>query len=231
MILPPDRPSTARPAGMKACRPRSWRSGPLGGSSLHHVLVAIPASSVPGVPGRRSPACRAPDLRVDEGWSRAWPMCRTPVTFGGGDDPEHESVGFRVRGEVTCLLPAFVARPLHLGGRVLGGQLDGLGSAHDGCVLRAPRTRLTRRLSGLAGHASARPAPARRTGASTGVPRPGQGDARGRTRVLDRNALPAVYSTWPKVVLVTQTHSLAADPVEGCSRTASSRRADRPDRA
>ena len=48
------------------------------------------------------------------------------------DDAVRGAIGGHVRGEVTRLLPAFVARAFHLGGRVLGGQLDGdFGSAHD----------------------------------------------------------------------------------------------------
>src|SRR6202035_5776319 len=52
----------------------------------------------------------------------------------GDDDAVRGRGGVRVRGEVTCLLPSFVPRALHLGGRVLGGQLDRIRSAHDRCV-------------------------------------------------------------------------------------------------
>src|SRR4029079_4500127 len=40
------------------------------------------------------------------------------------DDGVRGRGGGRVRGEVTCLLPALVARPFDLGGRILGRELD-----------------------------------------------------------------------------------------------------------
>ncbi len=101
--------------------------------ALHHVL-----GGDPGVVHARQPQgvvalhAAPPDQRVDQRVVEGV----TDVQGAGDvrrrdDDGVRRSLRLRVRGEVTRFLPAFVARPFHLGGRVLGGQLDGTWSAHD----------------------------------------------------------------------------------------------------
>ena len=105
----------------------------LGELALDHVLGGDPGVVHAWQPqGVEALHAAPPDLRVDQRVvQRVADVQGTGDVRRRDDDAERGSVGFRVRGEVTCLLPAFVARPLHLGGRVLGRQLDGLGSAHD----------------------------------------------------------------------------------------------------
>ena len=105
----------------------------LGELALHHVLGGdagvVHAGQPQGVVALH-PA--APDQRVHQRVvERVADVQGTGDVRRRDDDGVRGGVRVRVRGEVTCLLPAFVARALHLGGRVLRGQLDGLGSAHD----------------------------------------------------------------------------------------------------
>ena len=105
----------------------------LGQLALHHVLGGDAGVVHAGQPQRVVALhATAPDQRVHQRVVEG-----VADVQGAGDvrRGDHDAVrgrgGVRVRGEVTCLLPSFVTRALHLGGRVLGGQLDRLGSAHD----------------------------------------------------------------------------------------------------
>ena len=105
----------------------------LGQLALHHVLGGDPgvvhARQPQGVVALHAPP---PDQRVDQRVvERVADVQGTGDVRRRDDVAERGSVRLCVRGEVACLLPAFVARPFHLGGRVLGRQLDGVGSAHD----------------------------------------------------------------------------------------------------
>jgi len=101
--------------------------------ALHHVL-----GGDPGVVHARQPQrvvalhAAAPDQRV---YQRV--VERVADVQGTGDVRRRDNDAVRgrggagVRGEVPGLLPVFVARPFHLRGRVLRGQLDGTWSVHD----------------------------------------------------------------------------------------------------
>ena len=105
----------------------------LGEFTLHHVLGSDAGVVHAGQPqGVEALHAAPPDLRVDQRMVQGMADVQGAGNVRrGDDDAERGSAGFRVRGEVTCLLPAFVARSLHLGGGVLGRQLDRLGCAHD----------------------------------------------------------------------------------------------------
>ncbi len=85
-ILPPDSAFHCQTRSTNFSRPRSCRDRPLAASSRSTTFwVAMPAWSMPGshnvvYPCIRRRLARA-SIRV---WSRAWPMCSEPVTFGGG---------------------------------------------------------------------------------------------------------------------------------------------------
>ena len=64
-------------------------------------------------------------------WSRAWPTCSEPVTFGGGMTMENGRCRCRVGREVAAVYPQLVPPLLYLARRVLGGQVgvDRLGAS------------------------------------------------------------------------------------------------------
>ena len=78
--------------------------------------VAMPAWSVPGSQSTSLPSMRA--LRARMSWMvllRTWPMCSTPVTFGGGMTMEYAGLGdFGVGDEATFVQPELI--PLVLDG-------------------------------------------------------------------------------------------------------------------
>ena len=78
-----------------ASRPSSWREVPSARSSFSTTAwVAIPAWSVPSTQSVLRPRIRL--SRVSASWIvpfSAWPMCRAPVTFGGGIAIEKFSAG------------------------------------------------------------------------------------------------------------------------------------------
>ena len=85
-ILDPYRSFQAQIRSSKASRPSSWRSVPSARSSFSTTAwVAIPAWSVPRIQSVLRPRirCIRTSASCIEPFS-AWPMCSTPVTFGGG---------------------------------------------------------------------------------------------------------------------------------------------------
>ena len=85
-MVPPDSSFQRHTRSTKASRPTSsfvlpsaasWRSTT--------TCVAMPAWSVPGTQSALKPSIRF--IRTRTSWSvmsRPWPMCKDPVTFGGG---------------------------------------------------------------------------------------------------------------------------------------------------
>lgn len=85
-IRPPYSSTHLNTSSTNASLPKSWRDLPsLPNFFSTTVCVAIPAWSVPGTHSALRPFMRW--KRMIESWMalvRAWPMCRAPVTFGGG---------------------------------------------------------------------------------------------------------------------------------------------------
>jgi hypothetical protein len=79
---------------MKAGRPRSWRDRPCSCNWRSTTIwVAMPAWSVPGTHRVLWPSMRW--RRVNASitvWLNAWPMCRVPVTLGGGSWTQNEGL-------------------------------------------------------------------------------------------------------------------------------------------
>ena len=177
----------------------------LGELALHHVL-----GGDPGVVHARHPQgvealhTAPPDLRVDQRVvKRVADVQGTGDVRRWDDDAERGSGGFRVRGEVTCLLPAFIARPLHLGGRVLGRQLD----RQSG---RLCSRQVSLRPAGPLPYSLAGPPPQEARTSTAFLTSRASVEAPGYFTA----ASPLRNCTSPKVVLVTHTHSLAWEPPE-----------------
>ncbi len=70
----------------KFLRPRSWRERPASWSWRSTTIwVAMPAWSVPGTHSVLKPRMRCQRVSTSSTvWLNACPMCRVPVTFGGG---------------------------------------------------------------------------------------------------------------------------------------------------
>ena len=85
-ILPPDSAFHCHTRSMNASRPRSCRDRPCLPSSRSTTFwVAMPAWSMPGSHSVTYPCIRRRRISASISvWSSAWPMCREPVTFGGG---------------------------------------------------------------------------------------------------------------------------------------------------
>ena len=86
MIVPPDSPFHAHTRSMKSSRAMSWRRRPSASSRRSTTIwVAIPAWSMPGCQSTSRPCMRLKRTRMScSVLFRAWPMCRLPVTLGGG---------------------------------------------------------------------------------------------------------------------------------------------------
>ncbi len=89
-MVPPDSRFQSHTFSMNFSRPRSSLVVPSAASCFSTTLwVAIPAWSMPGSHSTSKPCIRLrrvnASIRV---WSSAWPMCRLPVTFGGGSTME-----------------------------------------------------------------------------------------------------------------------------------------------
>ena len=87
-MWPPERSFHSQTLATNASRPSSRRPMLLpafASSRSTTIWVAMPAWSVPGCQSVARPRMRW--NRVSVSWMvkvRAWPMCRLPVTFGGG---------------------------------------------------------------------------------------------------------------------------------------------------
>ncbi len=87
MIVPPCFSFHCQMRASRPSRPTSWRVLRSSFQSAFSTTpcVATPAWSVPGTHSASRPRMR--QKRMITSWSvllSAWPMCRTPVTFGGG---------------------------------------------------------------------------------------------------------------------------------------------------
>ena len=116
--------------------------------------------------------------------SSAWPMCRLPVTFGGGSTIEYGGLAAgRVRREVARIQPLLVDRALHrgriprlgqVGGRAAaGGHRSILGTAE--LALRRTRKRLDPTASACVSCAVSRAVRPDRSGNSQHLARAGSG--------------------------------------------------------
>ena len=73
-------------------RPRSWRLffSVLDSSRSTTIWVAMPAWSMPGIQSALWPLIRFQRIRMSSMVAvSAWPMCRLPVTLGGGSTMEN----------------------------------------------------------------------------------------------------------------------------------------------
>ena len=86
VMVPPDSAFHCHTRSRNASRPRSWRDCPCAASwRSTTICVAMPAWSVPTCHSVSRPLMRA--WRISRSITvllKAWPMCRLPVTFGGG---------------------------------------------------------------------------------------------------------------------------------------------------
>jgi len=87
VMVPPDSAFQSQTRRMKASRPMARRSGCFCSASSRSttICVAMPAWSVPGCHSASRPCMRR--QRISTSWSvlsSAWPICRLPVTLGGG---------------------------------------------------------------------------------------------------------------------------------------------------
>ena len=86
LMLPPDSFFHSQTFSRNFSRPRSWRdrpSAPMRRSTS--IWVAMPAWSVPGCQRVLRPCMRRKRIRASMmALLKPWPMCRLPVTFGGG---------------------------------------------------------------------------------------------------------------------------------------------------
>ena len=85
-MAPPDCAFQSHTRAVKASRPIAWRDWPSAASSRSTTIwVAMPAWSVPGCHRASRPCMRRQRTRVScKVMVNAWPMCRLPVTLGGG---------------------------------------------------------------------------------------------------------------------------------------------------
>ena len=85
-MVPPDSAFHSQTLSTKVSRPRSWRLMPSAPSIRSTTIcVAMPAWSVPGCQSALRPFIRCQRIRMScSVLFSAWPMCRLPVTFGGG---------------------------------------------------------------------------------------------------------------------------------------------------
>ena len=112
------RPWRRRPRGRARAGPgccpeaASWRSTT--------ICVAMPAWSVPGCHSTASPRMRWNRISVSwMVWSSAWPMCRLPVTLGGGSTMQKGEARFVGPGrEAAARFPLGVDAGFDLGGPV-----------------------------------------------------------------------------------------------------------------
>ncbi len=85
-MIPPYSSRHFQTRSTNASRPMPSRVEPSRLSSFSTcVCVAMPAWSVPRIQRTRRPRMRL--KRISVSWTEplsAWPMCRAPVTFGGG---------------------------------------------------------------------------------------------------------------------------------------------------
>ena len=90
-IVPPYCLFHSHTRSTNASRPRSWRRLPSFLSAFSTTFcVAMPAWSVPGSHSVLKPRIRRQRTRTSWiVWLSAWPMCRMPVTFGGGITTEY----------------------------------------------------------------------------------------------------------------------------------------------
>ena len=86
VIVPPDSAFHCQTRSTNFSRPSSRRSVPCSASSRSTTIcVAMPAWSVPGCHSTSRPCMRRQRISVSCTVKvSAWPMCRLPVTFGGG---------------------------------------------------------------------------------------------------------------------------------------------------
>ena len=87
VIVPPDSSFHCQTRSMNFSRPSSWRVDlPLGELvASTTICVAMPAWSVPGCHSASRPGMRSKRIRMSCNVKvSAWPICRLPVTLGGG---------------------------------------------------------------------------------------------------------------------------------------------------
>jgi hypothetical protein len=93
MIVRPVSSSQRQVRSRKASRPISWREAPSATSCFSITFcVEIPAWSYPGCQSVSNPRIRC--QRISTSWIAplsAWPMCSSPVTFGGGTQITNDS--------------------------------------------------------------------------------------------------------------------------------------------
>ena len=93
-MVPPDCSFHSQTLLTNASRPISRRLMlPVRASSRSTTIcVAIPAWSSPGCQSTSKPRIRCQRARMSISvWLKAWPMCRLPVTFGGGSRMQNGS--------------------------------------------------------------------------------------------------------------------------------------------
>ena len=85
-MLPPDSAFHCQTRSRNASRPSAWRLLPWAASRRSTTIwVAMPAWSVPGCHSTSRPCMRRQRISVSCTVKvSAWPMCRLPVTLGGG---------------------------------------------------------------------------------------------------------------------------------------------------
>ncbi len=130
-IAPPDSAFHCQTRSTNFSRPRSWRDCPSAASCRSTTFwVAMPAWSMPGSQSASYPCIRLRRVSAScSVCSKAWPMCREPVTFGGGMTMVKGGLSLSADGrEVPGRYPLLVPPLLYLAGLVLGRQLGGVGA-------------------------------------------------------------------------------------------------------
>ncbi len=123
-MVPPDCSFHSQTLATKASRPISRRPAlPVRASSRSTTIcVAMPAWSRPGCQSTSKPRIRCQRARMSISvWLKAWPMCRLPVTFGGGSRMR-EGLGARA----VALAPARKASAASQAALIAGSAVAGV---------------------------------------------------------------------------------------------------------